>query len=140
MEHRSQYACYLCCYLILCLTCICQEVQGVRCYSCHYENLREECLTNEVTCGINEICVNVVYKRPLLGIVYSKGCQDRTQCHSVQSANENRLCDSSPSECAYCCEEDLCNDANRAVTSYFSLTFFVISSLLLTRITYLPAM
>ena len=55
------------------------EAEGLECYSCHYENNMAVCTEARVTCQWGETCFNVVYRRPLLGIVYSKvsTCLDR---------------------------------------------------------------
>ena len=57
-----------------------------------------------------------------------QGCQRRSDCHSVQGLNDRKDCGTTPSECVYCCDEDLCNDAGRFVTSYFVTVPVVITT------------
>ncbi|KAK7105874.1 hypothetical protein V1264_017198 [Littorina saxatilis] len=108
-----------CLVIILGVSCLFEGTDGLECYSCHFKTRKNVCEQTEITCKFGETCLNVVYRRPLLGIVYSKGCKHREECHAVQNLNDRRICDATPSECVYCCDDDLCNDANMSVTSRF---------------------
>lgn len=101
---------------IFMLTMLFNAVRGLNCYSC-VTSQAPSCLSSpQVTCASGQVCGNTVYRRGYsLGLLYTKGCENELQCLRLANLNSATYCDYAPSQCQYCCSQDLCNAGRSGV-------------------------